>query len=776
MVLWLIGFTACPVATPPRDASPDSEPPVDCHSEPEPEVAVLCHDGCDNDLDATVDCEDEDCALYCCEIFGVESLACDDRCDNDLDGLFDCEDPACADTSECLASRPESACPEGSDRCCLNGVDDDGDGDVDCADRDCEHTDHCCPLTDSFVEAPDGGFDEAYWQTFGDGAGPTFGPEDWVVSWGELSGVSSREPVDLSYGLRLELTVRVSEVERCADGHDCPAFAALSLGPAPGTGDAPLINLELLVTSAGQVLVRQGEIDRHRVGLGDPSAPARVQLDLIPAAIDGAVGSVVELRVEGGREVCHGDGSSLGCPLEPSWRSEGLLLFDGDNRLLDGRRGSHVSIFGRGAGVEVSDADGQTAAVALRSCENPAVWAASDEADRVDSAVLCWAVGALGSPSVAPLPGGGFAMALEGTTRAPVAGEYGENNFSLGWLVAGDEPLGWRDPAPEAAGVRAPIDTAFDLNCMGPLEWEGERCQAVPSHPEAPAEGCAEVTSRRAPHLVPSERGEHLLLFESSPPGEDRSLVLGAARFSPATWSWRLEPHSLDHVQASMRLGRSYRALRQPAALCASLEAGGSCADGRSLVLAVAEEVDAVGGWRGDDLIALGYDGLSGFEPGAVALLRHDDEEGNPLAGLELAEPWLLYDGPRQRLMLWLLVSEPGEPRRLELLTAACPDCAGAVDVIEALGGLDWRRWPGGPLLDEDRLEQLLVSDGEPLVDCSGRCELGGVSLLPLPEGDGERLHLWLELVERPDDGAPRRWSVVHLWQPSVGLSSPVSE
>ncbi len=76
--------------SPDGTASPDAGcDVVTCTSE------VACHDGFDDDDDALVDCQDDDCdGDPDCERTG--EITCNDGIDNDSDGDADCAEPACA--------------------------------------------------------------------------------------------------------------------------------------------------------------------------------------------------------------------------------------------------------------------------------------------------------------------------------------------------------------------------------------------------------------------------------------------------------------------------------------------------------------------------------------------------------------------------------------------------------------------------------------------------------------------------------------------------------
>ncbi len=113
-------------------------------------TATLCSDGCDNDFDGAIDCGDSGCAgVGACPpgcTSGAESSAplCSDGCDNDGDMLTDCADPGCAGLGAC-----PPACPSGSESTaalCADACDNDGDGQVDCSDSGCAGVGSCPPL------------------------------------------------------------------------------------------------------------------------------------------------------------------------------------------------------------------------------------------------------------------------------------------------------------------------------------------------------------------------------------------------------------------------------------------------------------------------------------------------------------------------------------------------------------------------------------------------------------------------------------------------------
>jgi len=112
---------------PPPDSGPGS--PQACAPGPE-DTARACSDGCSNDADEFIDCDDRDCcavmsgcspASFCgrqsdggvptCST-GAEDTpsACSDGCSNDADEFIDCDDFDCCDVAACSAS---SACVTG---------------------------------------------------------------------------------------------------------------------------------------------------------------------------------------------------------------------------------------------------------------------------------------------------------------------------------------------------------------------------------------------------------------------------------------------------------------------------------------------------------------------------------------------------------------------------------------------------------------------------------------------------------------------------------------
>ncbi len=96
----------------------DGDAAIDCvDTDCDGKCGETCDDGRDNDLDGLVDCDDENCnQVFCAEV-------CNDARDNDLDGRIDCDDDACFG--------PDCA------ELCGDGDDNDGDGAADCLDLDC---------------------------------------------------------------------------------------------------------------------------------------------------------------------------------------------------------------------------------------------------------------------------------------------------------------------------------------------------------------------------------------------------------------------------------------------------------------------------------------------------------------------------------------------------------------------------------------------------------------------------------------------------------------
>jgi len=143
--------------------------------------AVACANGCDDDGDGSVDCEDLDCcaAVACgptttcgrdagahCDASCVETGAatCTNGLDDDCDGFIDCDDYSCCSSVSCgsdtqCGRRPDAgprppapACdgavtPETTLDACSDGCDDDANGFVDCDDRNCCTARTDCPTT-----------------------------------------------------------------------------------------------------------------------------------------------------------------------------------------------------------------------------------------------------------------------------------------------------------------------------------------------------------------------------------------------------------------------------------------------------------------------------------------------------------------------------------------------------------------------------------------------------------------------------------------------------
>jgi hypothetical protein len=205
-------FDCCDVRTDCRETAPDTScgrlpPPGErCEGDPEPEdTLAACSDGCSNDDDDFVDCDDFDCCdvrTDCRETAPDTSCgrlpppaeqcegepepedtlaACTDGCSNDDDGeriFTDCDEADCCYVRAAAAARGEvSACPAGTfcgDRTflvdavcpgelgppvpensyerCTNGCNDDRNGSSRQEFFDCDEFD-CCPIIAAAVEA-----------------------------------------------------------------------------------------------------------------------------------------------------------------------------------------------------------------------------------------------------------------------------------------------------------------------------------------------------------------------------------------------------------------------------------------------------------------------------------------------------------------------------------------------------------------------------------------------------------------------------------------------
>jgi len=137
----------------------------------DPAGESVCNDGEDNDNDAAIDCEDDDCAGDPSCPSGRREY-CANGIDDDGDAMVDCADPSCRTFAGCAGrsiSRDCSLdpgftsadcrrleCALGTPDCsggpgveiCTNGVDDDGDRLADCTDPDCVGDPTCasgCP-------------------------------------------------------------------------------------------------------------------------------------------------------------------------------------------------------------------------------------------------------------------------------------------------------------------------------------------------------------------------------------------------------------------------------------------------------------------------------------------------------------------------------------------------------------------------------------------------------------------------------------------------------
>lgn len=170
------GLRACPAGTPCGDRGDAGPRPdafvMECPTMGPENTVEACTDGCSNDGDRFVDCDDFDCCgIVVCEPTtscgrldagprrdagpradagprldggprcdaGMGAMqesgetACADGLDNDCDGFVDCRDFSCSRD----APRDRTWCLENTAALCGDDLDNDGDGFVDCEDRDC---------------------------------------------------------------------------------------------------------------------------------------------------------------------------------------------------------------------------------------------------------------------------------------------------------------------------------------------------------------------------------------------------------------------------------------------------------------------------------------------------------------------------------------------------------------------------------------------------------------------------------------------------------------
>ena len=627
------------------DASVTDSTVSDCAPGGNTELLEECHDGCDNDRDTRTDCEDPDCARVCCSTTGGEWLNCTDQCDNDNDGLIDCDDPECADAHSCASpprlegicrgTEEDPACcdevvadgdadadadPANAENwCCSNHNDDDGDGLVDCEDDGCAPSAFCCGLETPHVDDTNNSFDDAYWELFSGRTQSVDWDNNTVVDWrdeGLFNGAASRVPANMAFGLSISFHVAITETVPCFDPLLCEHSAGIALSPtpAPTSAVAPNWNLAVLATSSNHIVVIRGRRTIHRIGVEPPSEEGQpvfreVSVDLMPAAgTDGSNGFRMVLRVEGGRAVCHEDGSSEGCRDEPEWVSEDLVLWDTDNNLQgEEGRGTYLMALGTGNGVHLSDSEGESVRVSVRSCANPAAWehggAREEPEDQLDDRLgrdhACWAAGALRAPTVARITSRQYIMLFEGTTRDISVSGYGYNNYSLGWLESRDPTLQLWYPGPEREEDNLlrfrPIDTEYDINCMDsiPLTDDCEDWGFTPP-PPAPSD-CESVRGNRSPHLLPSTDGEYRVLFSQALAAGSWESQIATADFSPRDgmdgWAIRGDAdHVLTPDEVSTGTRYTYRSLRDPVAICHpdSIE-DGACTGGEYMVFLIGE-------------------------------------------------------------------------------------------------------------------------------------------------------------------------------------------
>lgn len=121
------------VAQAPRNNCPVRETPED--------DMTACADGCDNDGDSFVDCQDDDCARFaatlCLDTMENTIGRCSDGIDNDGDGPFDCNDPNCFASPDPTIDEFCELAEENTVEECMDGLDNDANSFTDCADRGC---------------------------------------------------------------------------------------------------------------------------------------------------------------------------------------------------------------------------------------------------------------------------------------------------------------------------------------------------------------------------------------------------------------------------------------------------------------------------------------------------------------------------------------------------------------------------------------------------------------------------------------------------------------
>lgn len=763
------------------------------------ELPHECFDGCDNDGDDDIDCADSDCTNYCCDQ-PEEWFNCDDQCDNDRDGLIDCDDPDCVGTTVCTPAPvreglcrgaeddPDCCDPEHEDYpCCDNDKDDDGDGLEDCEDSDCQSSDFCCGTESTHRENSNNGFDEGEWIVFQGRDGEPLWENNRIVDWRDndlIGGATRTDSIPLSFGLSMRFVAVITEASEACHPRDCPSFAGMALGPASAPMDAtePLINLAVVVTSAHRVVVMRADRVLHSIGLDPPPpttgavTPADVTVNLLPATNDqGENGFRMQLEVEGGRSVCHQDGTITGCPLEPEWISDELVLYDEDNVLLNESRGSYLMVIGHGSGVELSDEETSTISIDLRSCANPSAWSPAPGDDRIGNEHVCWAVGALASPSISHVGGQEYVMVAEGTTNEVSVSGYGINNYSLAWLDIDDDPTlqHWnqspdvddRDATPTAFH---PIDTDYDLNCMeyGDPNWP-EVCRGwLLAFPQSVESRCEGALSHRSPHVIGTS-GIHDILFAEATRTGRPYYHIRAASYSGAGWAiYDTEDHELTLDEVEHATTGHYRSLRDPVAICHPDSMGSDSCDGRYMVLVVAEPdvtVPEQGGWTGDDLIYVEYDfgPAGGFDTTTLRVALDGGGDSNPIPGRELAEPWVIWDPNTATYFVWITTNLPGQDTQVDLLLVP------SGEVQQTLEDPAWELYTGSPVLTVRDLETLYDSEDHRAADCSGRCEIGGVTgVVVQSEGGGqELLHFWVGVAEMPASDDPPTYHIRHLQQ-----------
>jgi hypothetical protein len=273
---------------------------------------------------------------------------------------------------------------------------------------------------------------------------------------------------------------------------------------------------------------------------------------------------------------------------------------------------------------------------------------------------------------------------------------------------------------------------------------------------------------------MPYSSWKYRVLFSEARSPGSLQFEIAAADFTPDREVDDWEPltdeaHRLTPDDIEISRGLSYRSIRDPAAVCHP----GHAVCRVYMVLFVGEPDTTAGGeWTGDDLLYAEYDIDEGFVDGSVfVVLDGDVPASNPLSNRYLAEPWIILNEDSGQYFVWVTTNEPNLPTEVDLLLVVPAEGSGEGHhpfVPGEPSGAVWSLYPGSPVLTARDLELLWPIGNSNAADCSGSCEIGGITGVVVPSEISGRdtLHLWVSVAERPALDAPPVFHLRHLVQP----------